>query len=131
MFLAISVGIIARDTMRGEQLWFMNTWVTIRISCSENEDRIAVIESRAPFGDSPPLHVHHTEDEVFHILEGEVRFRLAGEESRRGPGEILVARKGVPHTYRVESPKGGRFLTVTTKTDFERFVRAMARPAER
>jgi quercetin dioxygenase-like cupin family protein len=117
--------------MRGEQLWFMNTLVTIRISYTENNDHIAVIESRAPFGDSPPLHVHHTEDEVFHILEGEVRFVLAGEESRRGPGEILVARKGVPHTYRVESPTGAQFLTVTTKTDFERFVRAMARPAER
>lgn len=39
--------------------------------------------------------------------------------------------KGVSHTYRVESPAGARWLTVTTQGDFERFVRVMARPAER
>jgi hypothetical protein len=39
--------------------------------------------------------------------------------------------KGVPHTYRVESAQGGRCLTVTVRGDFERFVRAMSRPAER
>lgn len=88
------------------------------------------MEFQAPFGHSPPLHVHRTEDEVFHILEGEFRFQVAEEERRYGPGAILLAHKGVPHTYRVESPGGGRFLTVTTHQDFERFVRAMSCPAE-
>ena len=27
------------------------------------------MESLAPHGDSPPLHVHQTEDEIFHVLE--------------------------------------------------------------
>ena len=45
------------------------------------------------------------------------------------PGAIVLAPKGVPHTYRVESPQGGRCLTVTVHGDFERFVRAMSRPA--
>lgn len=50
---------------------------------------------------------------------------------RHGAGEVLLVPKGVPHTYRVESPAGGRWLTITVRGDFERFVRAMARPAER
>jgi hypothetical protein len=37
----------------------------------------------------------------------------------------------VRHTYRVESSAGGRFLTVTRGSDFERFIRAFGRPAER
>jgi hypothetical protein len=44
---------------------------------------------------------------------------------------MLLAPKGVIHTYRAESPEGGRFLTVTRGTDFEQLVRAFGRPAER
>ena len=43
----------------------------------------------------------------------------------------MLAPKGVPHTYRVESAQGGRCLTVSVGGDFERFVREMSRPAER
>jgi hypothetical protein len=37
----------------------------------------------------------------------------------------------VPHTYRVESHEGARWLVITRRGDFERFVRALSRPAER
>jgi dihydrofolate reductase len=94
-------------------------------------DGLSVIEFQAPFGDSPPLHVHHVEDELFHILEGEFRFAIGGEEMRAGPGEMILAPKGVPHTFRVESADGGRYLIMTTHGDFERFVRELSRPAER
>lgn len=49
-------------------------------------------------------------------------------EHRAGPGTLMLAPKGVPHTYRAESPHGGRFLTVTVHGDFERFVRGLGRP---
>ena len=44
-------------------------------------------------------------------------------------GEILLAPRGVPHTYRVESPSA-RWLTMTGRRDFERFVRSFGQPAE-
>ena len=84
-----------------------------------------------PHGSSAPLHLHRTEDELFQILEGEYRVKVQDQEQRVGPGTILLAPKGVPHTYRVESAKGGRCLTITVRGDFERFVRAVSRPAER
>ncbi len=113
------------------QLWFLNTLVTVRVSGSDGQDGLSILEHRAPHGDSPPLHIHRTEDEVFHILEGEFRLKIDEHEHRLGAGEILLTPKGVPHTYRVESAAGGRWLTITVRGDFERFVRAMARPAER
>ena len=42
-------------------------------------------------------------------------------------GETILAPKGVPHTYRVESPAGARWLLITRRGDFERFVRAQSR----
>jgi quercetin dioxygenase-like cupin family protein len=113
-----------------DQLWFVNTLVTVRVSHEDGQDGISVLESVAPYGDSPPLHVHTTEDEVFQVLEGELRLVAAGGEVRLGPGEWMLAPKGVPHTYRVESQEGARWIVITTRGDFERFVRATSRPAD-
>ena len=98
---------------------------------SDGQDGISILEHRVPHGFSPPLHVHRTEDEVLHVLEGEFRVKVNDQERRLGTGDVLLAPKGVPHTYRVESVPGGRCITITTRGDFERFVRAVSRPAER
>ena len=114
-----------------QQLWFLNTLVTVRVPHDEGEDGISVLESLAPHGDSPPLHVHHTEDEIFHVLEGELRLRAGDADVTIAAGETLLAPKGVPHSYRVESREGARWLVITRRGDFERFVRSLSRPAER
>jgi len=114
-----------------EQLWFLNTLHTVRVRHNEGEDGISVMETLASHGDSPPLHVHQTEDEIFHVLEGQLRMRAGDADVTIGAGETLLAPKGVPHTYRVESREGARWLVITTRGDFERFVHALSRPAER
>ncbi|MCA9987436.1 MAG: cupin domain-containing protein [Anaerolineales bacterium] len=111
-------------------LWFLNTWVTIRVPGEAGQDNISILEHRAPYGDSPPLHIHHSEDEIFHVLEGEFYFRIGSEEHRLSAGDILLAPRGIPHQYLIESAGGGRWLTITTPGDFERFVRLTGRPAE-
>ena len=113
------------------QLWFQDTLVTIRVSASEGQDALSVLEHLAPYGFSPPLHLHRTEDEVLHVLEGALRVRVQDQDHQLGPGDIRHLPKGVLHTYRVESVKGGRFLAITARGDFEWFVRAISRPAER
>ena len=120
------------DTLVGgdlRTLWFLDTRVTIRVSGRDGSDGISVLEHWAALGDSPPLHVHHGEDEVFHVLEGEVTYRVGGMSHRARAGDTVMAPKGIPHTYRVESPDGARMLTVT-RGPFESFVRTLGRPAE-
>jgi quercetin dioxygenase-like cupin family protein len=114
-----------------EQLWFLNGLATVRVRHDEGEDGISVLERQAPPGESPPLHVHRNEDEVFHVLEGELRVRAGDTETTVRAGETVLGPKGVPHTYRVESREGARWLVITRGGDFEGFVRAASRPAER
>jgi quercetin dioxygenase-like cupin family protein len=114
-----------------KHLWFLDTLVTIRVAHGEGDDGMSVIESTAPYGDSPPLHLHRGEDELFHVLDGELLMHVDGAEVRAPAGTILLAPKGVPHTYRVVSPDGARWLVTTTGGDFEAMVRAAARNAER
>jgi len=114
-----------------QQLWFLGALASFRIAHDDGRDGIAMFEAAAPYGTSPPLHVHHTEDEAFYVLEGELRIQAGDAEFRIGVGEAALAPVGVPHTYRVESRGGARWLNVTTHGDFERFARALSRPAER
>lgn len=114
-----------------ELLWFNNTLVAIHVSSTAGEDSICVVEHRMPYGDSPPLHVHRREDEVFHILDGRLRFQIDGRERIADAGETVIAPKGLPHTYRVESREGANTLTITRGADFETLLRQAGRPAER
>jgi len=115
----------------GKDLWFLNTRVHIVVPATAGEDRISILQHWAPFGDSPPLHIHKTEDEAFRVLEGQFRFRVGDRERLLQAGETLLAPKNVPHSYCIESPEGGSWITVTTSGDFEELVRKISRPAEK
>lgn len=110
-------------------LWFMNTRVKIVVPASTGDDRISVLKHWAPFQDSPPLHIHDSEDEVFHVLSGRIRFSVDGKPVILNAGDILMAPKGIPHSYIVESQEGAQWVTVTTGGDFEAMVRETSRPA--
>ena len=114
-----------------EYLWFLDTLVCVRVSHRDGTDQISVLEHAARRGDSPPLHVHVNEDEVFHILEGEFRFQIGTEQLHGGAGDTVLAPKGVHHTYRVES-EGGRWLTVTApRPPTQEAIEALTRMAQR
>ena len=113
----------------GELFWFKGALINIRVSWIAGEDRVSVVEHFMPYGMSPPLHVHRNEDEVFHILEGSMRIQVDGVESIAHAGQTVMAPKGVPHSFRVESAEGARCLTITTGGDLERMIREIGEPA--
>ncbi len=118
------------NTGTTNSFWFLNTHISIRISGHDNADHISVLEHQAYYADSPPLHIHHTEDEVFVLLEGAFRFVIGDNEYRLKAGETILAPKGIPHTYIVESQSGGKWLTITSNYDFEDFIRTFSTPTE-
>ncbi|MFC3078434.1 cupin domain-containing protein [Phenylobacterium terrae] len=118
------------QTPQDNALWFLNTRVRFLRSSATGADGLSVQEHRLPFGDSPPLHVHEREDEIFHILEGTIRFKVGDDEVTAGPGQSLIGPKGVPHSFRVESPEGARMLVMSVGPDFEGLIRDVGRPAE-
>lgn len=110
-------------------LWFMNGRIQFHVSRDDNADGISVVEHTLPHGFGPPLHVHHDEDEIFHVIAGELKFRCGDKINVGLPGDVVCLPRGVPHGFRVMSPEGARVLTVT-RGGFEAMLRQAARPAD-
>jgi mannose-6-phosphate isomerase-like protein (cupin superfamily) len=92
--------------------------------------RTALVERRAAGrGLMPPLHAR-SEDETHHVLAGELTFFVGDEIVRARGGDVVVAPRDVPRTYRVQSG-GARWLVLTRVSSlarFEDFGRALAEP---
>jgi hypothetical protein len=78
----------------------------------------------------PPLHVHRDHDEVFYVLSGRVSLHLPDSRIDLDAGEAAFGPRGVPHTYRVESEEGARWLVSTNSGQFASFVAEVSMPAE-
>jgi quercetin dioxygenase-like cupin family protein len=76
-------------------------------------------------GDMSPLHVHHTHDEGFLLLAGQLSLFLPDREIALRPGEFVLAPRGIPHTYRV-GRSAARWLVLSTPAGFEEFVADIA-----
>jgi quercetin dioxygenase-like cupin family protein len=58
------------------------------------------------------LHVHHSDDEAWHVLEGELTFRYADcTETVKAGGTVFVP-AGIPHTY--SAAADARYLIILT-----------------
>ena len=59
------------------------------------------------------LHVHHADDEAWHVLEGTLAFRLGDREVEAPAGTTVFVPAGVPHDY-YESQGPSRYLIILT-----------------
>jgi mannose-6-phosphate isomerase-like protein (cupin superfamily) len=66
----------------------------------------------------PSLHVHHSDDEAWHVIEGVLRFRFADRTFDAGPGSTVFAPAGVAHTYGNPGPGEVRYLIIATPRVF-------------
>ena len=83
--------------------WFADTLGRVLVGGEETEGRSCVVEVSGRGGSMPPLHVHHIDDEIFHVLDGEITVYHGADVVRLGAGDTVLAPRGVPHTYRIES----------------------------
>jgi mannose-6-phosphate isomerase-like protein (cupin superfamily) len=110
----------------GRHVEWMGTSYFMKLAAAETGGAIGIYEGVSPAGFGPPIHVHHREDEIFAIREGEVEFWLDGESMFRKAGDVVFLPRGVPHTFRVLGNRPGRMLTILTPGGFESFFAAVA-----
>jgi mannose-6-phosphate isomerase-like protein (cupin superfamily) len=107
-----------------ERLAFGDVEILVRVAAESTGGRFSVFEENEPV--DTPLHVHEHEDELFYVLEGEHVFQVGEREHRAGPGELVFAPRGVPHSQRRVVPRTGRTLVLTSPGGLEGFFRELA-----
>ena len=67
-------------------------------------------ETLDPPGTGVPPHVHPTQDEHIHVLDGVFTLYLDGEWEKAGPGDTVLMPRGLPHAYYNRSEADSRAL---------------------
>jgi mannose-6-phosphate isomerase-like protein (cupin superfamily) len=61
-----------------------------------------------------PLHVHHSDDEAWYVLEGTLGFVVDDREVEAPAGSAVLVPRGTPHTWWNARPAPARYLLVMT-----------------
>jgi mannose-6-phosphate isomerase-like protein (cupin superfamily) len=113
-----------------QPLWLIDNLVYIHVDGEQSGGAYSLSETWGARGNMPPLHVHRRNDETFYVLEGDVRLFVGDRDVRLAAGQVAMAPRAVPHTYRVESDRA-RWIVINSPAGFEQFLRAASEPAPR
>ena len=112
-----------------KDVWFEGAFMRVLIDTKDSGGVISMMEHWYPANWSPPLHVHHREDQVLHVLEGEIRACAGGgPEFTLRAGESTFLARDIPHTF-LSGPDGAKILEINTPGGFEQFHVEAGEPA--
>ncbi len=112
-----------------EAIWFLGTLALIKGVGSQTGGALAAVEFTHPPGFATALHVHHTADEAFYVLEGSIRGVCGDREWQATTGGFVWLPRGIPHGYAVDGDATLRTLAVAVPAGFDRFVVEAGEPA--
>jgi len=118
------------DSPQNEQAqawWFLDPLVVEHRRALGMET--VVLEMILPVGSSPPLHVHHSLDDTWYILDGKMVVRCGDDVLVVGAGHWVSMPRGVPHTFRVMGDREARILLVHDNASFRDLIRELGVPA--
>jgi mannose-6-phosphate isomerase-like protein (cupin superfamily) len=97
-------------------------WFAEELACAAitSQGQAAMVERTAPEGFMPPL-LRRSESETYRVIDGEVVFFVGGDMVWAGPGDVVVAPRDVPRTFRAGSA-GARWLVLTHVRSLDRFI---------
>lgn len=112
----------------GERYNMFGGLTFIKATGEETGGAYGLIEQRANAGMATPLHVHHAEDELWFVIDGQISVHVDGETSILGAGDMAFSPRGAPHAFRVDEDDS-RYLVIRNAGG-ESFFGAVGDPVE-
>lgn len=104
--------------------------IHLRLEGTQTGGKLAMGLSKVWPEGGPPPHIHHREDEMFVVLEGQFTFMLEDTITPpMGPGFAIYLPQGRVHQFKKVGPGPGKFLVTTVPDGFDRFVRECGQPS--
>lgn len=89
----------------GRQINVLGDKMTLKLIGEDTEGQYVLIEQNNEPGVGIPMHVHENEDEIFRVIKGELEVQVGDQKTVLGPGDMVLAPRGIPHTWRVIGDK--------------------------
>jgi len=86
--------------------------LTFKVATADSNGAFLVVEIAHHAKGGPARHLHHHQDEWFHVTEGEYIVEIGEERYRLGPGDSAFGPRGVPHGWINVSEGPGRITFV-------------------
>ena len=100
---------------------------TVKVASQLNSGAVSIVEHTLEPGLMGAVpHLHHNEDEVSHVLEGELTVQLGNEVVTARPGEIVVKPRGQFHAFWNAGTGTVRFLEVIAPGGFVHYFEELA-----
>ena len=110
-------------------VWYNGSLMTFLATGEDTHGQFALIEAVARRGNVPPPHIHHREDEIFYVLEGEIVVSVGDHTIKGTPGTMVFLPRDVAHSFTIES-EYGRMLILLTPAGLERWFKEFSVPAQ-
>jgi quercetin dioxygenase-like cupin family protein len=108
-------------------VFFRALGTTYKVLSDSVNGSVAIIEHTVePKSLGAPMHKHTHEDEISHVLEGELSVMQDGKLQTAGPGEYIVKQRGYFHTFWNAGEKRVRFIEIIAPGGFEHYFVEMA-----
>lgn len=79
----------------------------LKVSGTDTGGNLTVFEQTSiSQGKGTPLHIHHLQDEMFYVVEGEYFFKVGDDKFHLAAGDSIFLPKKVPHAWTQISEKG-------------------------
>ena len=102
-------------------IWFLGALSQVRLSGEQTGGAFSLADTLARRGNASPVHVHDRDDEIFFVLDGELRVFAGEDDYTAGPGTVAVLPRRLRHAYVVTSATA-RFLVLHAPAGFEQFA---------
>ena len=123
-----SIGFSRGQQSLDHSVWYSGALMTFLATGEDTHGQFALIEAVGRRGNVPPPHIHHREDEIFYILEGEIDFSVSDRTIKGTPGTMIFLPRDVRHSFTIESEQY-RMLILVTPAGFEAWFREFSVPA--
>lgn len=109
----------------GTHLHFLDHLASVKVAAS-GQRSMSVVQFEAMRGFGAPLHRHEHEDELFVVLDGELRFFLDDDVLDGPTGSIAYLAAARPHTFQVVSSSATILNVTASRTHVPRFDEMVA-----
>ena len=120
---------VGRDADRhGEHHKFGIGLLSYKVASEDSHGALLVVELVHHAKGGPARHLHHTQDEVFYVVEGEYLLEVGQDRVLLRPGDCAFGPRAVPHTWAFVGEQTGRIVfTVTPAGRLEAFFHELSR----